>query len=111
MSPETANTIRHAADVTQWGALGVIVTVLAVILLAGYRWPEWRRVLALPLLYSVLAIAFYVATLMNLVPAPWTSLLSAALRLYVHVLMLTVLGVAVYVAYIEERDAGGDDGE
>lgn len=49
MSSETANTIRHAADVTQWGALGIIVAVLAVILLAGYRWPEWRRVLALPL--------------------------------------------------------------
>ena len=108
----TADSIRHAADGVQWLALVTAVLLLLMVLAAGWHWPGWRKPLALVIVYGVLATAFYVATLANLVPAPWTSLLSSLLRLYAHVLMVAVAGGVIFVALADEKihgDAGVED--
>jgi len=48
MTPETADTIRHAADVVQWINLAVVQLLLGVSLEFGRRWPKARPYLAAP---------------------------------------------------------------
>jgi hypothetical protein len=102
MSPETAETIRRVADGVQWINLAASIALLMLVLAAGYFWPRWRRALTLPLGYAVAAVAFYVAALVDIMPGPMASLLSALLRLYAHVMMLATLGVIVYVALTDD---------
>jgi hypothetical protein len=46
MSPEAADTIRHAADAVQWLNLAVSVAGLLALLCALARWPRnWRLVM------------------------------------------------------------------
>lgn len=111
MTPEMMQGIRRAADIVQSINLALALALVVVLLMAGWHWPRWRRVLTLPLVYGVLAVGFYVATLANAIPAPMTSLLSASLRLYAHVLIIIVVGVAVVSALLEDgddEDGGGD---
>ena len=95
MTPEAADTIRRAADVVQWFNLAVSVAVLLALLCALARWPRNWRLVALPLSYMALSVAFYVAVLMDAVPSPWTSLFSSALRLYSYILAIVIGGMVV----------------
>ena len=95
MTPEAADTIRRAADVVQWLDLAVSVAVLLALLCALARWPRNWRLVALPLSYMALSVAFYVAVLMDAVPSPWTSLFSSALRLYSYILAIVIGGMVV----------------
>lgn len=88
-------TIRNAADVVQWLDLAVSVAVLLALLCALARWPRNWRLVALPLSYMALSVAFYVAVLMDAVPSPWTSLFSSALRLYSYILAIVIGGMVV----------------
>lgn len=42
MTPEAADTIRHAADIVQWVNLAVALLLLGVSLEFGRRWPKAR---------------------------------------------------------------------
>lgn len=95
MTPEAADTIRRAADAVQWLDLAVSVAVLLALLCALARWPRNWRLVALPLSYMALSVAFYVAVLMDAVPSPWTSLFSSALRLYSYILAIVIGGMVV----------------
>ena len=95
MTPEAADTIRRAADAVQWLNLAVSVAVLLALLCALARWPRNWRLVALPLSYMALSVAFYVAVLMDAVPSPWTSLFSSALRLYSYILAIVIGGAVV----------------
>lgn len=88
-------TIRNAADAVQWLNLAVSVAVLLALLCALARWPRNWRLVALPLSYMALSVAFYVAVLMDAVPSPWTSLFSSALRLYSYILAIVIGGMVV----------------
>lgn len=99
-------TIRNAADAVQWLNLAVSVAVLLALLCALARWPRNWRLVALPLSYMALSVAFYVAVLMDAVPSPWTSLFSSALRLYSYILAIVIGGAVVLSAATE---ASGDD--
>jgi len=73
----------------------VSVAVLLALLCALARWPRNWRLVALPLSYMALSVAFYVAVLMDAVPSPWTSLFSSALRLYSYILAIVIGGMVV----------------
>lgn len=111
IADSAADTVRHAADIVQWMNLAIALAILLMVLAAGMKWPNWRRVLTLPLGYGVLATLFYVATLANAFTGPWASLLSALLRLYAHLMIAATLGVVIYIALREERDDGVGNGE
>lgn len=95
--------MRSVADAVQ--VLNLILSIGALVLLLWslWRWPKLWRVVVLPLSYAVLSVGFYVATLLNALPGPWASLLSAMLRLYSYVLMGAIGGVAIYVAIRHEH--------
>ena len=76
------NTVRAAADAVQWADVIAAVAILILSLEAGRRWPQARPFLFGPVTYAAHGVVFHVATLMNLVPAPWTSLWSATLRMH-----------------------------
>ncbi len=97
-------TIRNAADAVQWLNLAVSVAVLLALLCALARWPRNWRLVALPLSYMALSVAFYVAVLMDAVPSPWTSLFSSALRLYSYILAIVIGGMVVLGAVDAEDD-------
>ena len=101
-------TIRNAADAVQWLNLAVSVAVLLALLCALARWPRNWRLVALPLSYMALSVAFYVAVLMDAVPSPWTSLFSSALRLYSYILAI-VIGGAVVLSTVGSDDDDDDD--
>ena len=103
MSPEAADTIRHAADAVQWLNLAVSGGVLLALLCALARWPRNWRLIVLPATYMALSVAFYVAVLMDAVPSPWTSLFSSALRLYSYILAI-VIGGAVVLSTVGSDD-------
>jgi len=48
MTPEAADTIRHAADIVQWVNLAVVLLLLGVSLEFGRRWSKARPYLAAP---------------------------------------------------------------
>ena len=109
MSPEAANTIRHAADAVQWLDLAVSGGVLLALLCALARWPRNWRLIVLPATYMALSVAFYVAVLMDAVPSPWTSLFSSALRLYSYILAIVIGGAVVLAAVGSDDDANNID--
>ena len=69
------NTVRAAADAVQWADVIAAVAILILSLEAGRRWPQARPFLFGPVTYAAHGVVFHVATLTNLVPAPWTSCL------------------------------------
>ncbi len=112
MSPEVADTIRHAAAAVQWLNLAVSVAGLLALLCALARWPRNWRLIVLPASYMALSTAFYVAVLMNVLTGPWASLLSATLRLYSYILAIVIGGVVVLTAVADDGDDNDDgDGE
>jgi len=104
MSPEAADTIRHAADAVQWLNLAVSVAGLLALLCALARWPRSWRLIVLPASYMALSTAFYVAVLMNVLTGPWASLLSATLRLYSYILTIVIGGAVVLSAATDDAD-------
>lgn len=106
MSDET---VRAAADAVQWLNLAVSVVVLALLLLAMWRWRRGWRLIVLPLTYMALSTAFYVAVLLHVIPSPWISLYSAALRLYSYVLAVVIAGAVALSALTEDDEEAGDD--
>lgn len=97
MSPETADTIRHAADVVQWINLAVVQLLLGVSLEFGRRWPKARPYLAVPVSVGVHSVAFYVTVLFWRLPGPVVSLWSALLRLHIYLVILALLVAAIAV--------------
>ena len=79
MSTETANTIRHAADVIQWLDLAV-----------------WLAILLLSL--GAHNVVFYLVALLVGLPGPVASLWSAVRVLHVALVILAVLVAAFAVA-------------
>lgn len=106
MTPEA---VRVVADAVQWVNLAVSVAMLVLLLAALRRWPGAWRLMVLPLGYAVMSVAFYVAALANAIPSPWTSLLSAALRLYSYTMALAIAAVVVHDARRFESGKGGAD--
>ena len=70
MTPETADTIRHAADIVQWVNLAVVLLLLGVSLEFGRRWSKARPYLAAPVSVGVHSVAFYVTVLFWRLPGP-----------------------------------------
>lgn len=97
MSPETADTIRHAADVVQWINLAVVQLLLGVSLEFGRRWPKARPYLAAPASVAAHSVAFYVTVLFWRLPGPVVSLWSALLRLHIYLVILALLVAAIAV--------------
>ena len=77
MSTETANTIRHAADVIQWLDLAVWLAILLLSLEMGRRWKSARPYLAGPLSLGAHNVVFYLVALLVGLPGPVASLWSA----------------------------------
>lgn len=94
MTPETADTIRHAADIVQWVNLAVVLLLLGVSLEFGRRWPKARPYLAAPVSVGVHSVAFYIVVLFWRLPGPAVSLWSALLRLHVYLVILALLVAA-----------------
>lgn len=122
MSPEA---VRAVADAIQWVVLGVVIATLITALYAGRRWPSARAYLFGLVTLTVHSVVFYVCALARVIPAPWVSLWSAALRLHAYVYILAML--ALFVAVVRrpwwpdgepgpgeypgpDDDAAGDDG-
>lgn len=97
MSPETADTVRRAADVVQWVNLIAAALILAVSLEFGRRWPKARPYLAGPVSLSVHSVVFYAFALASRLPGPVASLWSALLRLHIYLVILAVLVAAFAV--------------
>ena len=98
MSTETANTIRHAADVVQWLDLAVWLAILLLSLEMGRRWKSARPYLAGPLSLGAHNVVFYLVALLVGMPGPIASLWSAVRVLHVALVILAVLVAAFAVA-------------
>lgn len=110
MTPETADTVRAAADALQWVVLGVIVVTLVMALDAWRRWPRARPYLAGLLTLAAHGVVFYVCALARVIPAPWVSLWSAALRFHSSLYILAMLVVVYAVARRPWWPGTGDGG-
>ena len=97
MTPEAADTIRHAADVVQWVNLTAVLLILAVALEMGRRWRAARPYLAGPVSLAAHSVAFYAAALSNVLSGPVASLWSALLRLHIYLVILALLVAALAV--------------
>ena len=91
----TPDTVRAAADGLQVVNLMLALVMLSVALDAGRRWRAARPYLFGPVTFAAHSIIFYAAVLADVVPSPWTSLWSAALRLHSYLFILGTL-VAFY---------------
>jgi hypothetical protein len=118
MTLPPADTVRAVADVIQWLLLAVIVATLALALDAGRRWRGARPFLAGLLTLAAHEVIFYVCALARVIPGPWVSLWSAALRLHSSVYILAMLVVFYVVArrpwrpwWVDGGDEGGGDDE
>lgn len=97
MSPEAADTIRHAADVVQWVNLAVALLILAASLEFGRRWPKARSYLAGPVSWGAHSVVFYAFALSGSLNGPTASLWSAVRVLHVGLLLLALLVAAFAV--------------
>ena len=100
--------VRLATDWMQVVDLILSVAILATALWAMRRWRQARALLWGLVSVAVLAAAFHMATLMNAVPAPLVSLLSATLRVYTYAFLLGTLLALILVA-LSPGDAGHDE--
>ena len=107
----TDNAVRAAADAMQWVDLLLAVAILALSVWALRRWRRARPLLVGLITVSIHGVVFHVATLLNVVPAPWTSLWSASLRAHVYLFILGTLMafVAVAIAPGFHVDGWGED--
>ena len=94
--------VRAAADALQVINLILAVCLLALSLEAARRWKAARWYAVGPGTFAVHSILFYAAILLEVVPAPWTSLWSAALRLHSYVFVLATIAVLFIVALSPE---------
>lgn len=97
MTPEAANTIRHAADVVQWVNLVAAVLLLVIALEMGRRWKEARPYLLGPVTWGAHSVAFYIVVLFWRLPGPVVSLWSALLRLHGYLFVLAILAAVFAV--------------
>ena len=113
MSPEAANTIRHAADVVQWFDLAVVVAILAVALDIGRRWPTARPYVLGPVTIAAHGVVFYIVILLWPLPGPVTSFWSALLRLHMYLIILSLLVAVLIVGLspVPPGVGGYDDGD
>lgn len=98
MTPETADTIRHAADIVQWVNLAAALAILLLALEMGRRWRAARPYLFGPVTLAAHSVIFYLVVLLHGLPGPVTSLWSAVLRLHVYLIVLALLVAAAVVA-------------
>lgn len=99
MSPETADIVRHAGDVVQWGNLILALAILAVALEMGRRWHGARPYLLGPITWAAHSVVFYLVVLLHGLPGPVTSLWSALLRLHGYGMLLALL-LAVFAVTV-----------
>lgn len=94
--------VRAAADALQVINLILAVCLLVLSLEAARRWKAARWYAVGPGTFAVHSMVFYIAVLLSLVPAPWSSLWSAALRLHSYVFILATLVILFVVALSPE---------
>lgn len=113
MSPEAANTVRHAADAVQWLNLAIVVAILALGLEIGRRWPAARPYVLGPVTIAAHSAVFYVVILLWPLPGPVTSFWSALLRLHMYLIILSLLVAVLIVGLspVPPGISGYDDGE
>lgn len=107
MSPEAADTIRHAADAVQWLDLAIVVAILALGLEIGRRWPTARPYVLGPVTIAAHSAVFYAVVLLHPLPGPVTSFWSALLRLHTYLIILALL-VAMLVVGLSPTPPGAD---
>lgn len=98
MSPATAATIRHAADVVQWLNLATWLVILLLALEMGRRWKSARPYLAGPVSLGAHNILFYIVALGPGMTGPVASLWSALRVFHIALVILAVLVAAFAVA-------------
>lgn len=113
MSPETADVIRHAADIVQWINLAAALAILALGLEFGRRWRAARPYLLGPITWAAHSAVFYGVVLSARLSGPVTSLWSAVLRLHGYLILLALLlaAFAVALAPVPPEDYGEDYGD
>lgn len=109
MTPETADTIRHAADAVQWVNLCASMAILVIALEFGRRWKGARPYLAGPISWAGHSVVFYIVALFGTMSGPVASLWSAVLRLQGYAIVLSLLLAAFAVMLSPGR--AGDYGE
>lgn len=107
MSPETADTIRHAADVVQWINLTAAVLILAIALEFGRRWRQARPFLLGPASWGAHSVVFYAFALSGSLNGPTASLWSAIRVLHVSLMLLALL-VAAFVIMLSPAPPDSD---
>ena len=90
--------IRAAADAMQWVDLLLALAILVVSLWAWRRWRQARVLLAGLVTVAIHGSVFHVATMLDLVPSPQTSLWSATLRAHIYAFLLATVIVLIAVA-------------
>ena len=110
MSPETAATIRHAADVVQWFNLAAALAIMLLALEMGRRFKSARPYLVGPISLAAHSILFYLVALLGRMPGPVASFWSALLRLHIYLVILAVL-LAAFVVAISPAPPGWPDYE
>lgn len=95
-------TVSGVADALQVLNLLFASAILVLSLDAARRWKAARWFVIGPITYAVHSMVFYIAVLLSLVPAPWSSLWSAALRLHSYVFILATLVILFVVALSPE---------
>jgi hypothetical protein len=98
MSPETADTIRHAADVVQWFDLAAWSAILLLALDMGRRWKSARPYLVGPVSLGVHNVVFYLVALLVGMSGPVASFWSALRVLHVALLILAIMVAAFFIA-------------
>lgn len=111
MSPEAADTIRHAADVVQWLNLAASVAVLVLALDIGRRWPGARAYVLGPVTIAAHSVVFYVVVLLWQLPGPVASLWSALLRLHTYLILLSLLAAVLVVGLSPSPPDGYEVGD
>jgi hypothetical protein len=83
-------------------ALGFALSITALTLYIGWRWPRYRGYLAFPLTLGVHATVFYVLATSDAIPPVWGNLWSSLLRLHSYTMILLVLAAAIL--WLRSRD-------
>lgn len=94
--------VRSVVDAIQVINLLMAAGILVLSFAAARRWKAARWYAVGPGTFAVHSILFYAAILLEVVPAPWTSLWSAALRLHSYVFVLATIAVLFIVALSPE---------
>lgn len=90
--------VRSVVDAIQVINLLIATGILVLSIAAARRWKAARWYAVGPGTFAVHSILFYTVILLEVVPAPWTSLWSAALRLHSYLFILATIVVLFVVA-------------